>query len=72
MRHYIFIKKPTKLENIKIYGSIKALLENEDIRNNGHPISYNRMMYLLINGHSLNTKKFIIKRCDVITIKNKL
>ena len=70
MRHYIFLKKGgKKMPNIKIYGSAKALLDNEKIEINGHTPNYDRMMYLLGGNHQFEDKKYLIKRCEVIRKK---
>lgn len=70
MRHYIFINKSKKpMNSVKIYGSVKALLENEKIIINGSEPNYNRMVYLLKPGHQYEDKKILIKRCEVISKK---
>ena len=70
MRHYVILKKRTKtIKTMRIYGSIKALLENENILIDGVKPNYNRMMYLLKPGHKYEDKNIIIKRCEVISKK---
>lgn len=72
MRHYVYLKKQKNLlKSIKLYGSIKALLDLENIKINGKKPSYNTMMYLLRASHEYENKNFIIKRCDVIKSKRK-
>jgi hypothetical protein len=71
-RNYVFVLKKRGNDIIKLYGSVKALMDSEKIEINGHPVGYNRMMYLLGKDHYYTDKKQTIKRCDVISSKNKL
>ena len=68
-RHFVFINKGNYFNEIKLYGSIKAVMQNETIIVDQKEVDYNRLVYLLRENHELETKNFILKRCDVVSTK---
>lgn len=78
MKHYIFIDKILPLSDVKIYGSVKALVHNEPMIIGSKKQTYDTIMYKLSKRYSKKHKSptktfedenYFIKRVDVIRQK---
>jgi hypothetical protein len=72
MTVYVFIKKKRGGDEISTYGSVKALMLNENVIIGGSVPTYNRLMYLLGSDHYYRDKKLTIKKCTLKKSKQKL
>ena len=72
MKHYIFIDKILPLNDVKIYGSVKALVENEPMIIGSKKQNYNTIMYKLSKNKTFENKNYFIKRVEVIRQKANL
>lgn len=67
---WIYAEKRRKKDWLRLYGSVKAMIDNENVIINGVKVEYPRLMYILrTNEFSFHDENIYIKKRPVIKTK---